>query len=78
MTAAQLQQVEQIVQEQVAERLPVHTGLVPLEQAMAIDGMMAVFGERYPDPVRVVSIGPTIEEVRMPDEGGHIREDHAR
>jgi len=63
MTAAQLQQVEQIVQEQVAERLPVHTGLVPLEQAMAIDGMMAVFGERYPDPVRVVSIGPTIEEL---------------
>ena len=30
---------------------------MPLEEARAIDGVRAVFGEVYPDPVRVVTIG---------------------
>ena len=63
MSAKQCAEVEAIVQEAVRADTPVHTLTVPLEQAMSINGLRAVFGERYPDPVRVVSIGPTVEEL---------------
>jgi alanyl-tRNA synthetase len=43
---------------------------VPLAQAKAINGLRAVFGEVYPDPVRVVSVGKPVEElVASPDDG---------
>ncbi len=40
--------------------LPVHNDVVPLTQAQRIRGLRAVFGEVYPDPVRVLSIGPSV------------------
>ncbi|PKY22414.1 alanyl-tRNA synthetase [Rhizophagus irregularis] len=36
---------------------------VPLPVAKAIHGLRAVFGEVYPDPVRVVSIGYDVEDI---------------
>ena len=43
---------------------------VPLAQAKAINGLRAVFGETYPDPVRVVSVGRPVEQlVANPDAG---------
>ena len=36
---------------------------MPLDKALEINNLRAVFGERYPDPVRVVSIGPTIDQL---------------
>ena len=47
----------------VKSNLPVHAQTVPLDEAMSITNLRAVFGERYPDPVRVVSIGPTIDDL---------------
>jgi len=55
--------VEAIVRAKIRESLPVHTKVVPLPDAMRISSLCAVFGETYPDPVRVVSVGPTLEEV---------------
>jgi len=63
MSPKQLEAVEKRVQAAVAEPLPVHIQTVPLGKAMEINNLRAVFGERYPDPVRVVSIGPTIPEL---------------
>ncbi|GLC41498.1 hypothetical protein PLESTB_001005000 [Pleodorina starrii] len=61
--AAQLAAVEKICREAVAAAMPVYGGEVPLAQARNINGLRAVFGEVYPDPVRVVSIGRAVEEL---------------
>ena len=36
---------------------------MPLATAREISGVRAVFGETYPDPVRVVSVGVEVEEI---------------
>ena len=42
--------------------------VVPLKEAMSINGLRAVFGEQYPDPVRVVAVGNTVSDmVAAPD-----------
>ncbi len=64
-----LAEIERRVTEAIDEDLEVHAGETPLERARAVYTVRAVFGERYPDPVRVVSIGPSIEElVERPDD----------
>jgi alanyl-tRNA synthetase len=57
MTLEELRLTEQFCQQVVADSLPVTATTMPLEQAQAIDGVRAVFGEVYPDPVRVVQVG---------------------
>ncbi len=57
----QVARVESHVRDRIGENLDVHTAIVPLEQARKIHGLRAVFGEAYPDPVRVVSIGQPVE-----------------
>ena len=61
LTATDAARVESIVNQAIASNLPVHIATVDLAKARAINGVRAVFGERYPDPVRVVCIGATIE-----------------
>jgi alanyl-tRNA synthetase len=63
MTEAELARVETLVNELVAKNLPVHTATVPQEKAMKIHGLRAVFGEKYPPMVRVVSIGVPVEKL---------------
>ena len=59
----ELAKIELLVQQGVAADLQVHTELMPLEQAKKIKGVRAVFGEAYPDPVRVVSIGRAVSDL---------------
>ena len=40
-----------------------HHAVVPLANARAIHSLCAVFGETYPDPVRVISIGVPVERL---------------
>jgi alanyl-tRNA synthetase len=63
MTPGEIAEVEGLVSDAIAEDLRVHAETAPLEAARSIAGVRAVFGERYPDPVRVVSIGAALPEM---------------
>lgn len=54
--AEQLRQIEQLVNEQIQQNNALDTRLMPIEQAKAA-GAMALFGEKYDDKVRVLSMG---------------------
>lgn len=56
VTDKEIVAVEKIAQGMIAKELPIFTRLMPLKQAQKINGLRAVFGEAYPDPVRVVSV----------------------
>jgi alanyl-tRNA synthetase len=49
--------IERHVNERIQADLPVVAVTMPLADAKKLPGVRAVFGEKYPDPVRVVMIG---------------------
>ena len=62
MTAAEIDAVEQAVYQQVLANTPVKTDRMNLDQAVA-SGAMALFGEKYTEDVRVVSVGGFSKEL---------------
>lgn len=56
LTQDEIRRVEDIINECIAQGAPVTTDLLPIEEARK-KGAMALFGEKYPDEVRVVSMG---------------------
>ncbi len=60
---SELAEIEQRVVEAIRLDLAVDAAEVPLQAARDITGVRAVFGEQYPDPVRVVSIGVPVPEL---------------
>ncbi|WP_151982137.1 alanine--tRNA ligase [Acinetobacter guerrae] len=61
VTFEQLQQVEQLVNREVIANTPVGVELLDIESAKA-KGAMMLFGEKYGDEVRVLSMGSVIDE----------------
>ncbi len=57
ITSEQLLTIEQKVNQWIQLDWPVSIYELPLEKAKQLGGVRAVFGEKYPDPVRVVGIG---------------------
>jgi alanyl-tRNA synthetase len=57
LTEEQKQKVEQIVNQKIKESLPVYFQIMPLEAGRKT-GAIGLFGEKYPDTVKVYSIGP--------------------
>ena len=57
LTAEEIAEVEQLVNEKICADLPVSARTMALAEAKKINGVRAVFGEKYPDPVRVLLIG---------------------
>lgn len=62
VTQAQLRDVERIVSEAILCALPVQIAQMDQEEAKAM-GAMALFGEKYGDRVRVVSVGEFSKEL---------------
>ncbi len=57
LTAAQIAQVERLVNEKIYEDLPVAWCEMPIGQAKNLPGLRALFGEKYGETVRVVEVG---------------------
>ena len=55
MDQPEIEEVERLMNEQILRNTAVATDVLPLEQAIAT-GAMALFGEKYGDEVRVVSV----------------------
>ena len=62
MTAEELAQVEAIVNEEISKNLPVVTEVMNIEAAKA-SGATALFGEKYAEDVRVVTMGDFTKEL---------------
>src|SRR5436190_5614508 len=56
LTTSELAQIDEQINRWIRADYPVHTNIMPLQQAMST-GAMALFGEKYDDVVRVVSMG---------------------
>lgn len=63
LTAKEIADTEKLLNDVIAQDLPVFSKLVPLQDAMAIKSLRCMFDEKYPDPVTVVSIGKSMDEV---------------
>lgn len=57
LTADEVRRVEEIVNAHILRDEPVTPVTMPLAEAKKLPGVRAVFGEKYPDPVRVIMIG---------------------
>ena len=60
---AELSRVETLVNEQLAKQLKVYAEEAQQDLALKINGLRAVFGEKYPPMVRVVSVGAPVSEL---------------
>ncbi|MFO0936072.1 MAG: alanine--tRNA ligase [Gemmataceae bacterium] len=58
LSTEEIRDIESRVNRFISRDEPVTAITMPLEEAKKILGVRAVFGEKYPDPVRVVMIGP--------------------
>jgi len=63
LTEAELNSVEQLATAKIEKPLPVYAQEVPQEQALKINGLRAVFGEKYPAIVRVLSVGVPVADL---------------
>ena len=71
VSAEQLRAVERLVNEQIRDNTPVRTQVMDLEQAKA-KGAMALFGEKYDQQVRVLTMGTNDFSVELCG-GTHVR-----
>ncbi|MGL6074259.1 MAG: alanine--tRNA ligase [Fimbriiglobus sp.] len=68
LTREEITAIETQVNRLIHRDSPVTAITMPLAQAKELPGVRAVFGEKYPDPVRVVLIGPDSPEQATHDD----------
>jgi len=69
LSPEELARIERLVNERIEADEPVYTKEVDQKKAREINTLRAVFGEKYPDVVRVVSIGAPITEAQAKECG---------
>jgi alanyl-tRNA synthetase len=57
LSPEEIAEIERLVNERIYLDWPVTAVTAPLAEAKKVEGVRAVFGEKYPDPVRVLLIG---------------------
>lgn len=67
MTHDEIAKIERLVNDKILADQPVTPITMPLAQAKQIAGVRAVFGEKYPDPVRVLLIGAATPQAATAD-----------
>lgn len=63
ISPADLEKIETMSNEWVKKAVKVYSKELPLKVAQNIPGLRAVFGEAYPDPVRVVTLEFSLDEI---------------
>ena len=63
VTPTELEKIEEICTAYIRQNCQVYAKDVSLKTAEQINGLRAVFGESYPDPVRVVSVGVEVDDL---------------
>ena len=63
MTPAELAKIEEVCEAWIKKNVRVYSKEMDLKMAQKIPGLRAVFGEAYPDPVRVVSLEFNVEDI---------------
>jgi alanyl-tRNA synthetase len=71
MSAAEIQEVEDLVNREILKNDPVSTNLMAIEEAMR-SGAVAMFGEKYGSEVRVLSVGDGVFSKELCG-GTHVR-----
>ncbi|XP_037712414.1 alanine--tRNA ligase, cytoplasmic [Drosophila subpulchrella] len=65
MTIEQVSKTEQLTKEMVYKNVPIYAKESKLALAKKIRGLRSVFDEVYPDPVRVISFGVSVDELEQ-------------
>eukprot|EP01062_Namystynia_karyoxenos_P067220 TRINITY_DN6111_c0_g1_i1.p1 TRINITY_DN6111_c0_g1~~TRINITY_DN6111_c0_g1_i1.p1 ORF type:complete len:1093 (+),score=449.20 TRINITY_DN6111_c0_g1_i1:97-3375(+) len=64
LSVKQIEDTEETLNRSITDGRKVYSADLPLAEAKNFYGLRQMFGEKYPDPVRVVSIGAPLDEVR--------------
>jgi len=69
LSVEQVKKTEDIANEMINKNAPIYAKEASLAVAKTIQGLRAVFDETYPDPVRVVSVGVSVEDLEADPTG---------
>ncbi|KAG0728257.1 Alanine--tRNA ligase, cytoplasmic [Chionoecetes opilio] len=69
LTSEEVRRTEDVARAMIGDNGTVFAKTAPLSVARNIQGLRAVFGEVYPDPVRVVSVGVSVEKLESDPHG---------
>ena len=68
LTPEEIERVQEFVNEKIDADLEVYARVADQEKALEINSLRAVFGEKYPPKVRVISIGASVKDLlKKPD-----------